>query len=78
MNKPSSRIGYFWSRGTPSEFVDVFLNPFQQGEKFHFVFFSGYFSPNHYHLYQLVQLAKLQQCNPKNAFLHAVLHDYLI
>ncbi len=75
MTKSFSRVGHFWSSVSNSKFNEFFLRPFQRGEKFHFVFFSGYFSPNHYHLYQLVQLAQLQKLNPKNAFLHVILTD---
>jgi DNA-binding transcriptional ArsR family regulator len=71
----SSRIGHFWSRTATKRFRELFLIPFKSGEKFHLVFFSGYLGPNHYHLYQLVQLAALQKENPENSEIHLILTD---
>ncbi len=70
-----SRIGHFWSRAPAKKFRESFLAPFRSGEKFHLIFFSGYLGPNHYHLYQLVQLAALQRVNPSNSEIHLILTD---
>lgn len=70
-----SRWENFWSTASDKVFKEHFVSPYWRGERFHFIFFSGYLSPNHYHLYQLVQLANLQKVNSKNAFIHVVLTD---
>lgn len=75
MAKSLSRLGNFWSPVSSNKFNEYFLTPYTNGEKVHFIFFSGYLNPNHYHLYQIVQLAQLQKLNLKNSFLHIVLTD---
>jgi hypothetical protein len=75
MSNSISRYGNFWSRASSGLFRQFFLTPVKNEENVHFLFFSGYLGPNHYHLYQIVQLVELQKLNPKNVFLHIVLMD---